>query len=105
MTIIGKTHFTYLKIRKNKISSRNSFVCLVGWFFFFVCLFVCLFVCFVLFCFVLFCFVCLFVCLFVLFVCLFFVRLVRCETASPPPVPDCQGRDFKQKPGDVKAAQ
>ena len=68
MTIIGKTYFTYLKSRKNKISSRN---CNFFFFFFFF----------------------------------FLVRLVRCKQASPPPVPDCRGRDFKQKPGGVKAAQ
>ena len=33
MTIMGKTHFTYLKSSKNKISSRNCI-------FLFVCLFV-----------------------------------------------------------------
>ena len=36
---------------------------------------------------------------------LFLVRQVRCKTAWPLPVPDCRGRDFKQKPGGVKAAQ
>ena len=27
----------------------------------------------------------------------YFERLVRCKTASPPPVPDCRGRHFKRK--------
>ena len=36
---------------------------------------------------------------------MFFVRLLRYNTARPPPPPDIGGKDLKQNPGGVKATQ
>ena len=36
---------------------------------------------------------------------MFFVRLLRYNTARPPPAPDIRGKDLKQNPGGVKATQ